>query len=81
MTFGKIITAMITPFTDDDQVNYEEAVKIANDLADNGTDTILLAGTTGESPTLTHTEELQLFKEVKNGLNGKAKVMAGTGSN
>lgn len=81
MTFGKLITAMITPFTESDQVNYAEAVKIANYLAETGSDTILLAGTTGESPTLTHEEELTLFKEVKNGLNGKAKVMAGTGSN
>ncbi len=81
MTFGKLITAMITPFTEDDQVNYAEAVKIANYLAETGSDTILLAGTTGESPTLTHEEELTLFKEVKNGLQGKAKVMAGTGSN
>jgi 4-hydroxy-tetrahydrodipicolinate synthase len=79
--FGSIATAMITPFTTDGKVDYAEAVRIANYLADNGTETILLSGTTGESPTLTHDEEQTLFIEVKKGLGNKAKVMAGTGSN
>ncbi len=81
MIFGSLVTAMITPFKNDGSVDYTEAVKIANFLADNGTDTVLLSGTTGESPTLTHEEEGILFKEVKKGLGKKAKVMAGTGSN
>jgi len=81
MIFGKVVTAMITPFNKDGTVNYTEAVKIANDLAANGSDTVLLAGTTGESPTLTNEEELILFKKVKEGLAGRAKVLAGTGSN
>lgn len=79
--FGSIVTAMLTPFTKDGAVDYAEAVRLANYLADNGTDTVLLSGTTGESPTLTHEEEEQLFMEVKRGLGKKAKVMAGTGSN
>jgi 4-hydroxy-tetrahydrodipicolinate synthase len=79
--FGSIVTAMLTPFTKDGAVDYAEAVRLANHLADNGTDTVLLSGTTGESPTLTHEEEEQLFVEVKRGLGKKAKVMAGTGSN
>lgn len=79
--FGSIVTAMLTPFTKDGAVDYAEAVRLANYLADNGTDTVLLSGTTGESPTLTHEEEEQLFVEVKRGLGQKAKVMAGTGSN
>ncbi|GBR76323.1 4-hydroxy-tetrahydrodipicolinate synthase [Candidatus Termititenax persephonae] len=72
---------MVTPFKADGSVDYAEAVRLANHLADNGTDTVLLSGTTGESPTLTHEEEMILFREVKQGLGGKAKVMAGTGSN
>lgn len=81
MFFGTVITAMITPFKDNGAVDFDEAVKIANHLADHGTDTVLLSGTTGESPTLTHEEEYTLFKEVKKSLGKKAKVMAGTGSN
>lgn len=81
MLFGTVLTAMITPFKENGKVDFDEAVKIANFLADNGTDTVLLAGTTGESPTLTHEEEYTLFKEVKKSLSKKAKVMAGTGSN
>lgn len=79
--FGSIVTAMLTPFTKDGAVDYAEAVRLANHLADTGTDTVLLSGTTGESPTLTHEEEAQLFVEVKRGLGKKATVMAGTGSN
>ncbi|MFC1517738.1 4-hydroxy-tetrahydrodipicolinate synthase [Candidatus Margulisiibacteriota bacterium] len=79
--FGDILTAMITPFNEKGAVDYAEAARLAVHLCDNGTDTILLAGTTGESPTLTNKEELQLFKEIKDAIRGKGKVMAGTGSN
>lgn len=79
--FGHIVTAMITPFDDKGDVNLKEAEKIAHYLAENGSDTILLAGTTGESPTLTHQEEYDLFKTIKLSLGTKALVMAGTGSN
>lgn len=79
--FGKIVTAMITPFNEDGSVNYAHAVKLAHDLVANGSDTILLAGTTGESPTLTHDEEFHLFEVVTKALKGHAKVMAGAGSN
>ncbi|RAP33102.1 4-hydroxy-tetrahydrodipicolinate synthase [Candidatus Marinamargulisbacteria bacterium SCGC AG-410-N11] len=78
---GRLITAMVTPFNDDFSLNIDETIKLANYLVDNGTDTVLLAGTTGESPTLTHNEEYSIFKEVSRSLAGKAKVMAGTGSN
>lgn len=79
--FGEIVTAMITPFKDNGDVDFVEAVKLANYLVENGTDTILLAGTTGESPTLTHKEERQLFTKVKKNLPKHNTVMAGTGSN
>lgn len=79
--FGTVVTAMITPFNKKGEVDYKEACRLAVHLCENGSDTILLAGTTGESPTLNHDEEFTLFKEVKNALGSKGKVMAGTGSN
>jgi len=79
--FGRLITAMVTPFSANGEVNISEALRLAHFLVDNGSDTVLLAGTTGESPTLTHSEEFSLFKETVAALKGKAFVMAGTGSN
>jgi 4-hydroxy-tetrahydrodipicolinate synthase len=79
--FGRVLTAMITPFKADGSVNYAIAEKLAVHLADNGTDTLVVCGTTGESPTLSWDEEFELFKVVKQAVAGKAKVMAGTGSN
>ncbi len=79
--FGRVLTAMITPFHEDGNVNYDVAVKLATHLISNGTDTIVLCGTTGESPTLSWEEEYQLFKSVIEAVDGKALVMAGTGSN
>jgi 4-hydroxy-tetrahydrodipicolinate synthase len=79
--FGRVITAMVTPFKADGSLDVDEAVRLANYLAEHGSDAVALAGTTGESPTLTNEEERTLFQEVKKGLNGKAKVLAGAGSN
>jgi 4-hydroxy-tetrahydrodipicolinate synthase len=81
LDLGRLVTAMITPFYDNGDVNYDEAVRIANYLLETGSQTILLAGTTGESPTLSHDEEFQLFKHVKAGVGSKGLIMAGTGSN
>lgn len=72
---------MITPFKANGDVNYDVAEKLAVYLAENGTDTVLVCGTTGESPTLTRAEEFELFRVVKNAVAGKAKVLVGTGSN
>jgi 4-hydroxy-tetrahydrodipicolinate synthase len=72
---------MLTPFDREGKVNYTVAEKLADHLAHNGTDTIVVCGTTGESPTLSWDEEFELFKVVKATVAGKAKVMAGTGSN
>jgi 4-hydroxy-tetrahydrodipicolinate synthase len=72
---------MITPFSADGSVNYDITERLAAHLADNGTDTLVVCGTTGESPTLTWDEEYQLFQVVQNAVAGKAKVIAGTGSN
>jgi 4-hydroxy-tetrahydrodipicolinate synthase len=81
VNFGRVLTAMITPFTEDGEVNYAVAEKLAAFLAENGTDTLVVCGTTGESPTLTWDEEYELFQVVQKAVVGKAKVMAGTGSN
>ncbi|MEB3356383.1 MAG: 4-hydroxy-tetrahydrodipicolinate synthase [Synechococcales bacterium] len=79
--FGRVLTAMITPFTPDGSVNYQVAEELAVHLVNNGTDTLVLCGTTGESPTLTWDEEYGLFKAVRAAVGTTAKVIAGTGSN
>ena len=81
MTFGRLLTAMITPFTHEGEVDYGTAEKLAEHLLNTGTETIVLCGTTGESPTLTWEEEYQLFQVVKQAVNGRAKIIAGAGSN
>lgn len=80
-TFGRVMTAMITPFNKDGNVNYEVAEALAVYLAKHGTDTLVVCGTTGESPTLSWDEEYQLFQVVQQAVAGQAKVVAGTGSN
>ena len=72
---------MVTPFWEDGSINYAEAERLAAHLAANGSDTLVVCGTTGESPTLTWDEEHELFKVVQQAVAGKAKVIAGTGSN
>lgn len=79
--FGNVITAMVTPFKEDGSVNYDVAEKLAVHLAENGTDTFIVCGTTGESPSMSWDEEYQLFKCVLQAVSGKAKVIAGCGSN
>ncbi|MDX2271222.1 MAG: 4-hydroxy-tetrahydrodipicolinate synthase [Cyanobacteriota bacterium] len=81
MNFGRVLTAMVTPFQDNGEVHYGEAARLAAYLADNGSDALVVCGTTGESPTLTWEEEYQLFQVVQQAVAGKAKVIAGTGSN
>ncbi len=79
--FGRVITAMVTPFDSEGNVHYAEAERLAAHLAANGSDGIVVCGTTGESPTLSWDEEYQLFQVVQKAVAGKAKVIAGTGSN
>ncbi|MEO1561021.1 MAG: dihydrodipicolinate synthase family protein, partial [Cyanobacteria bacterium J06632_19] len=79
--FGNVITAMVTPFKEDGSVNYNVAEKLAVHLVENGTDTLVVCGTTGESPSMTWDEEYQLFKCILQAVSGKAKVIAGCGSN
>jgi 4-hydroxy-tetrahydrodipicolinate synthase len=79
--FGRVITAMVTPFDTEGNVHYAEAEKLAAYLAANGSDGIVVCGTTGESPTLSWDEEYELFQVVQKAVAGKSKVIAGTGSN
>ncbi len=79
--FGRVITAMVTPFDEDGSVNYAVAEKLAVHLVENGSDGLVICGTTGESPTLSWSEEYELFKVVKQAVGTKAKIIAGTGSN
>lgn len=79
-TIGRLITAMVTPFNEQGEVNYAQAKKLALALLNSGSEGVLVVGTTGESPTLTHEEELRLFSEVKS-VVGKGTIIAGTGSN
>ena len=79
--FGKILTAMVTPFKENGEVDYELAIKLSNHLCENGSDGIVLCGTTGESPTLSWAEQHNMFVAVKGSLNSRYKVIVGTGSN
>ncbi len=81
MDFGRLITAMVTPFDQDLKIDFEATKKLVNHLIATGTDTIVVSGTTGESPTLDRTEKIQLFEKVLEFTDGRAKVIAGTGSN
>ena len=79
--FGLVLTAMVTPFKPDGSMDYKRAAELASYLADNGSDGLVVHGTTGESPTLTHEEEYELYRVVKKAVGGKVKIVAGTGSN
>jgi 4-hydroxy-tetrahydrodipicolinate synthase len=79
--FGRVLTAMVTPFGSDGRVNYSVAEALAVHLVDHGSDGLVVCGTTGESPTLSWDEEFQLFKCIKDAVGDRAKVIAGTGSN
>jgi 4-hydroxy-tetrahydrodipicolinate synthase len=78
---GRLITAMVTPFDEEGQVDYKQAEKLALACLKSGSDGIVLSGTTGESPTLTHEEELKLYADVKAVVGKKGSIIAGTGSN
>ena len=78
---NKLITAMVTPFAENGDVDYGAAKELALALSKTGSDGILIGGTTGESPTLSNNEKLELFKSVKEAVNGNADVIAGTTDN
>jgi 4-hydroxy-tetrahydrodipicolinate synthase len=76
-----MLTAMVTPFDQHGEVDYNAARTLVNHLIDNGSDGLVVAGTTGESPTLTTEEKVELFKLVVETSAGRVPVIAGTGSN
>lgn len=78
--FGRLITAMATPFKEDYSLDIKRACELAEKLASEGSDGILVAGTTGESPTLSEKEKIELFREIKKVIGNKASVIAGTGN-
>ncbi|MCR6545910.1 4-hydroxy-tetrahydrodipicolinate synthase [Dehalobacterium formicoaceticum] len=81
MNFGSVITAMVTPFDQNGSVHFDQAQKFAQYLLENGSDSLVISGTTGESPTLNFEEKLTLFSRVKEGIAGKGAIIAGTGCN
>ena len=78
---GRVLTAMVTPFKENGEVDYEQAKKLASALIDSGCDGVVVAATTGEAPTLTWEEELRLFQEVKSAVGDRGTIVAYTGSN
>jgi 4-hydroxy-tetrahydrodipicolinate synthase len=80
MAFGRLLTAMITPFHPDGSVDAAGAAAIARHLVETGSEGIVVTGTTGESPTLTTEEKLQLHRTVKETVGGQVAVVAGTGN-
>ena len=76
-----IITAMVTPFDENGAIDFSRLPQLVTHLLDNHTEGIILAGTTGESPTLTHDEEIELFNEVIRLVDGRVPIICGVGTN
>ena len=79
--FGRVITAMVTPFSEDGSLDFGEAQKLARHLIDHGSEGLVVAGSTGEASVLTDEEQVTLFREVKDAVGTDAVVIAGTGTN
>ncbi|WP_437181950.1 4-hydroxy-tetrahydrodipicolinate synthase [Salirhabdus salicampi] len=81
MNFGKVLTAMVTPFDQNNNLDLDKTEQLVNHLIRNGTEGLVIAGTTGESPTLSKDEKVRLFEKVVEVVAGRVPVIAGTGSN
>lgn len=81
MNFGNVLTAMVTPFNADGGIDFEVTTALIEHLIDTGTDGVVVAGTTGESPTLSEEEKVALFKHVVKIVDKRIPVIAGTGNN
>jgi 4-hydroxy-tetrahydrodipicolinate synthase len=81
MNFGHVLTAMVTPFNSEGEIDFNATETLVNYLIANGSDGLVVAGTTGESPTLTTEEKVSLFRFVVKIVDGRVPVIAGTGSN
>ena len=77
---GHVLTAMVTPFREDESIDFDAFQRLARHLVENGSDGIVVAGTTGESPTLTDDERLDLFRAAIEAVGDQATVVAGTGT-
>ncbi|MEK9199658.1 4-hydroxy-tetrahydrodipicolinate synthase [Ureibacillus sp. 179-F W5.1 NHS] len=80
MNFGKILTAMVTPFNEREEIDWVATENLINYLLANGTDALVISGTTGESPTLSEDEKVELFKFTVKVVDGRVPIIAGTGS-
>lgn len=80
MLEGNLYTAMVTPFTESGEVNYEKARELASYLIAEGCDGLVICGTTGEVPTLSHQEKLTLLQNIVAEVGAEAEIIAGTGS-
>ena len=78
---GRLLTAMVTPFTEDGRVDYAQAAKLARALINSGSDGLVIGGTTGEAPAMSDDERLKLFDEVKQAIGEDGAVVAGTTDN
>lgn len=81
MNFGQVVTAMVTPFDANGDIDFPATAALVEHLIQNGSDALVVAGTTGESPTLSADEKIELFKFVVETVHGRIPVIAGTGSN
>ncbi|MDF2535752.1 MAG: 4-hydroxy-tetrahydrodipicolinate synthase [Bacillales bacterium] len=79
--FGRISTAMVTPFNPDGKIDFELTTALIEYLIENGSDSLVVSGTTGESPTLSKEEKLELFTHVVKVVRNRVPIIAGTGSN
>lgn len=79
--FGRVSTAMVTPFDHKGHIDFAKTTKLVNHLIENGTDSLVVAGTTGESPTLSKEEKIALFEHIVKVVDKRIPVIAGTGSN
>ena len=77
---GRLLSAMVTPFNKEGEVDYEQAKRLALALLNSGSEGLIVSGTTGESPTLSREEKLRLFTEVKSAVGERGTVIAGTGN-
>jgi len=78
---GRISTAMVTPFDSKGNIDFGKTTQLINYLLNNGTESLVVAGTTGESPTLSSEEKVALFRHVVKVVDGRVPVIAGTGNN
>jgi len=78
--FGSVVTAMVTPFLDDHAVDFDRARELARWLVANGSDAVVVCGSTGEAPTLTTGEKGELFRVVGEAIRGQGKMIAGVGT-